>query len=287
MKALSAELLLSALAVALSGCGLPSTKQTYAAGEQPSYGMVRLQTNPEDPNCFARASNTCLTLGTVLLTKPSDNLSMQFVRSIKKKANGLRDTGPPYRVITCISPAAAVTSIGAASGASLTAGKTDLGFTGAQSESALMIQSADASSHFLATASFYNCLNYAADMYDETTATVIEKAIIDGAVRLQSEDPKKNSTASDGFAVSGSVTGLTSKGLALWNYYSPSSPPEEVVVDPGDKNPTVFKFSKKVASGGIYAVVVEKSPKGQECHVASNSAGVASGDVANVAIVCK
>jgi hypothetical protein len=233
------------------------------------------------------SASICLTLGTVLLTKPSDNLSMQFVKSMKKKADGEPDVGAPYRIITCISPAAVATSVGAASGANVSAGKTVLGVTGAQSESALLIQGEDASSHFTATASFYNCLNFAAGMYDEATATEIQKSIFEGAIKLQSGGTKSPADSSDGYLVSGTVSGLTGKGLVLLNYYSSSSAGEEVEVPPGGKTATSFKFSKKVANGSIYAVIVKSPPIGQECHTTANSAGVIAADVTNVSIACK
>jgi hypothetical protein len=273
----------------LGGCGTPSTKQTYAAGEQPSYSTIRLQTIPDDPHCFAEPASKCTTLSSILLTKPTDNLSMQFVRSMKVDAKGLRGTGAPYEVITCISPAAAVTSIGSVANGDLSAGRATLGLTGAQTESALLIQSTDPQSHFLATASFYNCLNYASDMYDRKTAASVANAILATATRLGADasKPKTDQDGADGFVISGTVTGLTGKGLTLGNFYSAASPQELLPVDPPSKGDASFKFKQKVTGGSIYAVTVSKSPSGQHCYATTHTAGVITGDVANVVVACQ
>jgi 6-phosphogluconolactonase (cycloisomerase 2 family) len=85
-------------------------------------------------------------------------------------------------------------------------------------------------------------------------------------------------TCSNGYAIGGTVSGLTGSGLVLQ--------------DNGGDNLTVasgagtFSFATPVVAGGAYAVTVLTQPANQTCSVANGTGKVAAAKVTNVAITC-
>ncbi len=166
--------------VALCGCSaFHDREQSYKTATQPAFNTIRLQTDPTNKDCWKQNSQSCLTIGTILLTKPEDNLSFQFAR---RNRNGNQES--PYQVITCISPAAISNATNTSAGGTLGINRISLGASEATTTTGTVIVSLDQTSHYVATAAFYNCLAYAADMIDEKTAAANLKQIFDDALHL-------------------------------------------------------------------------------------------------------
>jgi alpha-tubulin suppressor-like RCC1 family protein len=80
------------------------------------------------------------------------------------------------------------------------------------------------------------------------------------------------------FSITGTVSGLSGAGLLLQDNGGNS-----LSISPGA---TTFAFSKQLAVGSSYAVIVENQPTGQNCTVANGSGTVASANVTNIAVTC-
>jgi hypothetical protein len=80
-----------------------------------------------------------------------------------------------------------------------------------------------------------------------------------------------------GFALGGSVTGLTTPGLVL------SSNSQSIAIP---ANSTNFTFPSLLPSGTNYKVVVQTQPSGQTCSISNGSGIMGSAAVTNVTIFC-
>ncbi len=86
------------------------------------------------------------------------------------------------------------------------------------------------------------------------------------------------SVVSEGYAISGTISGLTTSGLVLQNNGS-----DDLALSSGS---TSFQFSTPVASGGSYSVTVATQPTGQTCTVSNGSGSNVTSTVSNVSITC-
>lgn len=195
-----------AVCVATAGCGTlqsPYSKDdpSYRQGEKPSYTIGQM-TNRASGIC-RDGDGDCRTLGKVILTKPSDNISFQIIRRRSGGANGdvVED------IITCASPAEAGKTVSTDGSMSTSFNVKVAGaatpVSGAASQSAretlVVLKSLDAATQYVATASFANCLAYASGMYESSKAAELQQRIFDNAVPIASgaSAPKSPVTTSE------------------------------------------------------------------------------------------
>ena len=153
---------------------------SYRQGEKPSYTALAL-TNVDAAGCAVNDVK-CVYTGKVLLNQPTQNMSFQLYRV----ENG------GMTVVTCASPAEAAKALGtsanvnialpAAPTASAPAYAASAG--SASSEAVHTIQSADAASHYVATAAFESCLAYASGAIDGKAYSDHLQKIYENGVRV-------------------------------------------------------------------------------------------------------
>lgn len=79
------------------------------------------------------------------------------------------------------------------------------------------------------------------------------------------------------YTLGGSITGLTSGGLALSNAGSTVTPVA---------NSNSFTFATSLDSASAYSIAIQTQPAGQTCVVSNGSGIVASANITNVAVTC-
>lgn len=151
--------LIGLASLALSGCSFLnpySPKPTYAQGERPSiaFASVLGQLGRECDSDDERSKTDCKPIGKIIQTRPDSNQSYQFFRYW---GNDIK------QVVTCASPAegARALNVSGSVGVSIaTAANKAASAAGssARAESITVIAPSDAPTHFVAAASFYNCL---------------------------------------------------------------------------------------------------------------------------------
>lgn len=270
-------LLLSTIsAIGLAGCsifGPYSTGPTYAAGEEPSYNIGHITTS--DKGFCNDNEDHCKAVGKLVLVPPSASMSFQIFKS-----NG--------DVVTCASPAEVAKALSSSGSATLSvpmdAGKAAAAASasGAATEAITLTQSADAASHFVAAASFYNCLGYASGYIDPASASQNQSKIIDNAIQIAAASSKAadSTVSTNSFQISGVIVGLKGYGLVLTD-----SRGEDISIASATQT---FAFTSKIDKGKPYAVAVKTDPTTptQKCSVTGNGTGIVSGDVKNVVITC-
>lgn len=189
----TAQAVAAALGLSVTGCAYLQSpyddEPKYRRGEKPSYTMA-LITNINESDCQKGQTGVqCTPVGKLILTKPSENLSIQIYRPA---------TNGTAQVVTCVSPAEAGKSIStdSAFSASLpvrTAGavaQATAAASAATTESLVVLKSIDAASQYVATASFANCLAYASGMYDAMAAEKLQGQIFGNAVSIAASAPR-------------------------------------------------------------------------------------------------
>jgi hypothetical protein len=191
--------------LALGGCSFLnpySDKPTYTQGEKPSIAFASISAHGGD--CPPEGSSECRPTGKVIQTRPDTAQSYQFFRYDDKHES-------VQQVMTCASPAevARALSVSGSVGFSVApqaAQSASAAASSATQQAITVIQPADAASHYIAAASYYNCLNFASGMYGTTdseqakkTATAIAQKLFGDAIQLSAPASAKSDGAkSDG-----------------------------------------------------------------------------------------
>lgn len=166
---------------AMTACTPVSTVASYTGGDKPSYTIEHV-TNIDSPSCVdktGKAIDSCHPLAKIILTNGNNNLSYQIIKD-----------GNPPKIITCSSPADVAKALtnNQSLTASIPTAKGTVSLTGSDvsSQAVTVVQSVDAATHYVAAASYYNCLAYANGEYEvhpEAAATDLGK-IFDNAVNI-------------------------------------------------------------------------------------------------------
>ena len=161
---------------------------SFRQGEKGSFSVGQITTRDSGrceqdgpPATGSETSNNqapfpkCVVTGKIVLTKPTDNVSFQVF---------VPDGHGGARVVMCASPAEAGKTVSTSSTVAGTVSVKSVaaGVSAAQgvNENLVVLQSLDAATHYVATASYVNCLAFASGMYgdlgplpDGTAATAI------------------------------------------------------------------------------------------------------------------
>ncbi len=170
-----------------AGCSLfkgPYTdRPTFTNGEKGTVAFGSI-TNKDAADCMddsGKPIEGCRFLGKVILTKPTDNVSFQ----IFQKDGSL---------VMCASPAEAAKSTSTTAELGLALNAKVAGAPASQAASAsasatqaiVALQAADAPTHFVATATYANCLAYASGMLTAAQAAEAHMLILNRAVYVGS-----------------------------------------------------------------------------------------------------
>ena len=111
---------------------------------------------------------------------------------------------------------------------------------------------------------------------DIQNTTVVDAPVFEQAPPTSTASTTTGTTTAT-FTIGGTITGLTSTGLALQN----NSGDNQTVAS----GTTSFTFATALASGTTYSVTVSTQPSGQICTV-TNGSGIATANVTNVSVSC-
>jgi hypothetical protein len=266
--------LCTSAAIGTPGCSLfgpYSSNPSFAAGEKPSYNVGQV-TTADSGSCTDPAK--CTILGKLILVPPSASMSIQIFRK-------------DGTVVTCASPAEVAKALSSSGSGSLSvptdAGKAAvaLSASGAATEAMTLTQSTDAASHFVAAASFYNCLGVASGFIQPNDASRIQEKIFDDAVQIAAAPTKASdstATTPSAFEIAGVILNLKGAGLVLTDNGGDDLSP--------DSGSQVFTFPTKIDKGKSYSIAVKASPAGESCKVTANPSGTVSGNVQNIVVQC-
>ncbi len=266
--------LCACVAIGTSGCsffGPYSSDPSFAAGEKPSYNIGQV-TTADTGSC--NDPSKCTVLSKLILVPPSASMSFQIIRK-------------DGTVVTCASPAEVAKALSSSGSGSLSiptdAGKAlaALAASGAATETVTLTQSTDAASHFVAAASFYNCLGVASGFISPTEATQIQEKIFDDAVQIAGVPVKAGDSSvmpTSAFQIAGVVLNLKGTGLVLTDNGG-----DDLSIDSGSQ---IFSFATKLDKDKSYSVAVKASPAGATCKVTGNQSGTVSGNIQNIVVQC-
>ena len=160
---------------------------SFRQGEKGSFNVGQITTRDsgrceqDGPPATGSESNNqapfpkCVVTGKIILTKPTDNVSFQVF---------VPDGHGGAHVVMCASPAEAGKTVSTSStvAGTISVKSVAAGVSAAEgvNESLVVLQSLDAATHYVATASYVNCLAFASGMYgdlgplpDGTAATAL------------------------------------------------------------------------------------------------------------------
>lgn len=153
-------------------------RPTFTSGEKGSVAFGSI-TNKDAGDCQDNGKEIpgCRFMGKVILTKPTDNVSFQIFQK--------NDT-----LVMCASPAEAAKSISTNSALTLALNAKVAGAPASQSASAaasatqaiVALHAADAPTHYVATATYANCLAFASGMITANQAAEAHMLILNRAI---------------------------------------------------------------------------------------------------------
>jgi hypothetical protein len=187
------------LTVGFSGCSILESPYsahdpTYRQGEKGSFNIGQV-TDQDTGRCSAaeQQQGRCRVLGKLILTNPSDNVSFQLMRS-------------DGQAVLCASPAEAektLSTTGSLNGAfnvrSVAASApVSMGGASSAAENAMVLQSLDGATHYIAVSIFSVCLAYASGIIEKQDAKALYEKIIDNAVVISGAAAMKQAASAAG-----------------------------------------------------------------------------------------